>query len=207
MTQVPYMVMRRGLATKPRLWRWLACLLTFCTILLLSALTSATMAQAAELSTPKLVGPIGRTSTTIGVRFYRSAESNGACRLDIGYEFKGGGYAEWHDAGTFPHAPCDDPDPGYKFSGLTPATMYRLSIRAYRTVHGVKKDYSGASTITASTLAETAPVTPESTRGTTESAIPTPTPSGSLAGIWILAACGLLVLLLVAWWARRRSRR
>ena len=70
------------------------------------------------------------------------------CKADIGYEVRGGGFADWQDGGGFPNCPCDNPHPGYKFSGLTPATTYVLSIRAYRLVAGVKDSYSTESSIT-----------------------------------------------------------
>lgn len=98
---------------------WLSLVVTLAAAMMMS-LGAAELAWAASLSTPLLVGPIARTSTTLSVRFYRPPESNGMCQPDIGYEFKGGVFNDWHDAGGFPHAPCDDPDPGYKFSGLAP---------------------------------------------------------------------------------------
>ena len=39
------------------------------------------------------------------------------CQPDYGYEVRAGQGADWRDVGGFPNAPCDDPDPGYKFSG------------------------------------------------------------------------------------------
>ncbi|MCC2592243.1 hypothetical protein LKO27_02245 [Tessaracoccus sp. OS52] len=85
------------------------------------------------------------------MRIDRSVESEGVCRPDIGYEFLGGAYTQWFDKGGFMSAPCDDPDPGFKYSGLTPNTAYLLSVRAYRIVDGVRY-YSTVSSITLSTL-------------------------------------------------------
>ena len=99
--------------------------------------------------------PTSRTMTSISVRFYRSPEPDRVCKPDVGYEVRGGTFADWHDVGGLPNGPCDNPDPGYKFSGLTPATTYVLSIRAYRLVAGVKDSYSTESSTTASTLAPT----------------------------------------------------
>ena len=94
--------------------------------------------------------PTAVTSTSISVRFYRSATPDLVCKPDIGYEVLGGTFTDWHDVGGFPNAPCDDPDIGYKFSGLAAATTYTLSIRAYRVTNGVK-EYSSASGLTAAT--------------------------------------------------------
>lgn len=141
---------------KPRMgWLGLALVLTLTSIA--SAVVSTSTAEAAALTAPLLVGPINRSSTTLSVRFYRVPESGGSCQTDIGYEFRGGIYIDWHDAGGFPNAPCSDPDPGYKFSGLIPDTSYQLSVRAYRLVDGVKTDYSSQTSITATTLPSTTP--------------------------------------------------
>ena len=96
--------------------------------------------------------PSAVTASTISVRILRSPSPDRVCKPDIGYEVLGGGFADWHDVGGFPNAPCDDPDLGYKFRGLTAATTYTLSIRAYRIVNG-SKQFSTASSITASTAA------------------------------------------------------
>ena len=117
--------------------------------------------------------PSNRTMTSISVRFYRSPDPDRVCKADVGYEVRGGTFADWHDVGGFPNGPCDNPDPGYKFSGLTPATTYVLSIRAYRLVAGVKDSYSTESSITASTLAPT----PSPNPNPTESPTATPTPT------------------------------
>jgi hypothetical protein len=111
--------------------------------------------------------PINKTTTSISVRFYRSPDPDLVCKPDIGYELRGGAFADWRDVGGFPNAPCDDPDLGYKFSGLTPATTDVLSIRAYRLVAGVKDSYSPESSITASTLAQTPSPTPSATASPT----------------------------------------
>ncbi|HQZ84299.1 MAG TPA: hypothetical protein PLB21_01550, partial [Actinomycetota bacterium] len=136
-----------------RVRRWTARFAVALVLAMVSgSMISVAEAQAAALSAPLLVGPINRSTTTLSVRFYRSAESAGVCMADIGYEFKGGIYATWHDAGGFPKAPCNDPDPGYKFSGLVPATTYVLSVRSYRIIDGVKTDFSNESSISATTL-------------------------------------------------------
>lgn len=87
------------------------------------------------------------------------------CQPDIGYEFLGGAYLTWYDHGGFPHAPCDDEDPGFKFKNLQPDTSYVLSVRAYKVIAGAKV-YSDVTSLTLSTLPGTAPT-------------PTPTPSAS----------------------------
>ena len=74
--------------------------------------------------------PTAATTSTISVRFLRSAAPDRVCKPDIGYEVLGGTFKDWRDVGGFPNAPCDDPDPGYKFSGLSVNTSYVLSIRA-----------------------------------------------------------------------------
>lgn len=88
------------------------------------------VAHADALSPPPMRGPTNRTTTSISIVINRVAESMGVCQPDIGYEFRGGSYTEWYDHGGFPNAPCDDPDPGFKFSRLAPGTTYELSARA-----------------------------------------------------------------------------
>lgn len=123
--------------------------------------------------------PINRTTTTVSARFFRSLEPDLTCQPDIGYEVKGGAFTDWHDAGKFPNAPCDDPDPGYKFSYLTPGTTYLLVIRAYRLVDGVKVAYSSESSISIATLEETPPQSPSPTTTPTPSATPSATPTAT----------------------------
>jgi titin len=88
------------------------------------------------------------------------------CRPDYGYEVRAGLGAAWRDVGGFPNAPCDDPDPGYKFSGLTPATTYVLSVRAYHLVDGVKV-YSAEASLTVSTKTLEGFVVPSAPRSLT----------------------------------------
>jgi len=129
---------------------------------------SAEASASSTVNAPPLAPtPINKTTTSISVRFYRSPDPDLVCKPDIGYEVRGGAFADWRDVGGFPNAPCDDPDPGYKFSGLTTATTYVLSIRAYRLVSGVKDSYSPESSITASTLAQTPSPTPSATASPT----------------------------------------
>jgi hypothetical protein len=169
---------RRGLK-KPRVWRVRAVLM-FAITLAMVALSLAPALAASTVIAPRLAStPINRTTTSISVRFYRSPDPDLVCKADIGYEVRGGVFADWHQVGGFPNAPCDDPDPGYKFTGLTPATTYVLSIRAYRLVAGVKDSYSTESSITASTLAEIPSPTPTPTPTPTMSPTPSPTASGS----------------------------
>jgi hypothetical protein len=101
--------------------------------------------------------PSAVTTSSISVRFVRSASPDPVCKPDIGYEVLGGAFTDWSDVGGFPDAPCDDPDPGFKFSGLVPGTAYTLGIRAYRLTNGVK-EYSTVSSIEASTSG-TSPLT------------------------------------------------
>ncbi|SDL73749.1 hypothetical protein SAMN04488242_2640 [Tessaracoccus oleiagri] len=138
----------------------------------------APSAHADALSAPPIRGPVNRTSTTISVVIDRVAESMGVCQPDIGYEFKGGAYADWYDHGGFPNAPCDDPDPGFKFSGLAPGTTYTLSVRAYRIVDGAKTDFSPASSVTGTTLGDPAP-SPSPSPTPSPSPSPSPTPTAS----------------------------
>jgi hypothetical protein len=112
---------------------------------------------AAEVAAPTMYQtPTAVTTSTISVRFLRSPEPDRVCKPDIGYEVQGGTFTEWRDVGGFPNAPCDDPDPGYKFSRLAPGTTYTFSIRAYRLTDGVK-DYSSVSSMTATTAGESPP--------------------------------------------------
>lgn len=189
-------------------WRWLV--VVACAVIMVGGtIIPAQSAQAAPLSAPTLTGPIGRSDTTIGVRFWRVAESKAVCQDDIGYEVKGGPYAEWHDVGGFPHAPCDDPDPGYKFSGLEPSTTYRLSVRAYRIVDGDRTDFSPASSITATTLAAgPSPTAPGPVAPPTPAAPPAaPGQDRSFTGfVALVAGVGVLVLLAITAWVRRRLR-
>ena len=96
--------------------------------------------------------PTAVTTTSISVRVLRSPAPDLVCKPDIGYEVLGGAFVDWRDVGGFPNAPCDDPDPGYKFSGLTAGTTYTLSVRAYRITDGVK-EYSAPASMTATTTA------------------------------------------------------
>ena len=100
--------------------------------------------------------PVAVSATSISIRFVRSATPALVCSPDIGYEVQGGAFAGWLDVGGFPNAPCDDPDIGYKFGGLSPARSYTFSIRAYRITNGVK-EYSTAPSLTATTSAGSAP--------------------------------------------------
>ena len=102
--------------------------------------------------------PTAVTTTTISVRFLRSPDPDRVCKPDIGYEMLGGTFTDWRDVGRFPNAPCNDPDPGYKFSGLTPASSYTFSVRAYRLTDGVK-EYSAGSSMTATTTPGSTPPT------------------------------------------------
>jgi hypothetical protein len=114
-----------------------------------AASTSPT--PAGDVNPPTMAAtPTAVTTSSISVRFLRSPAPDRVCKADIGYEMLGGAFADWHDVGGFPNAPCDDPDPGYKFSGLTVDTSYTLSVRAYRVTGGVKS-YSTPSSITVST--------------------------------------------------------
>ncbi|WP_281279918.1 hypothetical protein [Tessaracoccus rhinocerotis] len=134
------------------------------------------------LSAPGIHGPTNRTLTTISVRFVRPAESDGVCQADIGYEFNRG--AGWVDAGGFSGSACTNPDPGYKFSGLSHGTTYDLQVRAYRLVDGVKAQFSSASSLTATALGEagTDPTPSPTPRPTGEpTASPSPTPTGEPA--------------------------
>ena len=121
----------------------------------LSLATTAPAAAAAPAAPSMFAGPTAVTTGSISVRFLRSADPDLVCKPDIGYEVLGGAYLVWRDVGGFPNAPCDDRDPGYKFSGLSAGTTYTLSIRAYRLTAGVK-EYSAASSMTATTTAGTA---------------------------------------------------
>lgn len=113
---------------------------------------AGTVTPLPEVPAPKMhPHPTARTESTISVRFDRAPAPDLVCKPYIGYEMAGGGFRGWRDVGGFPHAPCDDPDPGYKFSGLNAGTTYTLRIRAYRVVAGVKH-YSLVSSVTASTL-------------------------------------------------------
>lgn len=194
----------RGLVRTPS--RWLVATALVAVIVALCSFTSTSMAWGEALSQPVLVGPIGRTTTTIGVRFFRSAESGGVCRADIGYEFRGGAYLDWHDAGTFPDAPCEDPDPGYKFSDLAPGMTYELSIRAYRIVNGVKTDYSAVASMRTSTLASPHRPTSE-TRRADPDALPPPRGPGAEPAALVGSAAVLVVLVVIGWVASRGSKR
>jgi len=115
--------------------------------------------------------PSARTETTISVRFYRSPAPDLTCKPDLGYEVLGGAFPDWHDLGGFAAA-CDDPDPGYKFTGLTPGTTYTLSIRAYR----MGEDgtvWSTASSMTATTLG----TSPAAATEAEADLVPTPMPN------------------------------
>lgn len=143
------------------------------TSLVFGSLFGVASAKAAALAAPYWApNPTTRTESTISARFFRSPDSGMICQADIGYEMKGGQFTDWHDVGWFPHAPCDDPDPGYKFKDLGPGTTYTFSVRAYRLVGGVKTDFSSESTITATTLGATPTPTPTPTE---------PTPPAGLA--------------------------
>src|SRR5699024_8369088 len=90
------------------------------------SLTATTVAGATEPTTPGAVNPPSLsprpsvvTTGSISIRFLRSAAPDLVCKPDIGYEVLGGAFTEWRDVGGFPNAPCDDPDIGYKFSGLS----------------------------------------------------------------------------------------
>lgn len=140
------------------------------TSLVFGSLVGVSSAQAAALAAPYWApNPTSRTETTISARFFRTPDSGMICQADIGYEMKGGQFTEWHDVGWFPHAPCDDPDPGYKFKNLDPGTTYTFRVRAYRLVDGVKTDFSSESAITVTTL------------GTTPTPTEPPTPPAGLA--------------------------
>lgn len=102
------------------------------------------------LSAPRLRGPVNQTETTISIVIYRVEESFGICQPDIFYEMRGGEFADWHLHGTFPTAPCDDPDPGFKFQNLQPDTAYTFEVRAYRLI-GDEKYYSPVSSISGRT--------------------------------------------------------
>lgn len=116
-----------------------------------TASASATPAPTGGVSPPSMyTAPTAVTTSSISVRFLRSPAPDLVCKADIGYEVLGGVFADWRDVGGFPNAPCDDPDPGYKFSGLAVDTSYTLSIRAYRITDGVKT-YSAASSTTVTT--------------------------------------------------------
>ncbi len=164
-----------------RLW---AGIIVASTVWFVSGVVAMPTAHAAALSTPVLVGPINRTETTISVRIYRVAESSMVCQPDIGYEFRGGVYSDWHDVGGFPNAPCNDPDPGYKFSHLTPGTTYTLSVRAYRIVDGVKVDFSAAASLSLTTLGGTTTPPPTTPPPTT----PPPTGGSPLAAPTLASA-------------------
>lgn len=117
----------------------------------------AAPALAAAPAAPSMfAGPTAVTTSSISVRFLRSADPDLVCKPDIGYEVLGGAFADWRDVGGFPNAPCDDRDPGYKFSGLSAGTAYTLSVRAYRITDGVK-EYSAASQMTATTTGSSPP--------------------------------------------------
>ncbi|GAB3819782.1 hypothetical protein GCM10028820_24310 [Tessaracoccus terricola] len=131
--------------------------------------------EPAIVSPPPMRGPVNRTTTTISIVVDRAPESNGVCNPDFGYEFLGGAYLDWYDHGGFMTAPCDDPDPGFKFSGLQPGTEYVLSVRAYRIVDGVRH-YSDANSLTISTLPAEVPQEAMPTPEPTPSAEPTLTP-------------------------------
>ena len=108
------------------------------------------------------------------------------CKPDIGYEVMGGTFVSWRDVGGFPKAPCDDPDPGYKFSNLTPGTTYTMSVRAYRRVDDVKH-YSTVSSMTTATLG----VAPTPTPSPTPTVEPTPTPTENRARAKMYSAVSL----------------
>ncbi|RYB90727.1 hypothetical protein EUA06_10590 [Nocardioides glacieisoli] len=136
--------------------RWGAALATMgVTVAMLAA--SAGAAVAAAPAAPSMYAtPTAVTTSTISVRFLRSPAPDRVCKPDIGYEVLGGTFADWRDVGGFPNAPCDDPDPGYKFNGLAAGTVYTFSVRAYRITDGVK-EYSGASQMTATTTGTSPP--------------------------------------------------
>ena len=161
--------LRRALV-RARSWRlWSVPVIA---LTLLVAVFPAMTAEAA-VSAPRISGPSNRSATTISVVIFRTPDSGMICQLDYGYEVRAGLGAAWRDVGGFPNAPCDDPDPGYKFSGLTPSTTYVLSVRAYHIVGGVK-DYSPEASLSASTLEGTTP--PPTTTTTTTTTLPgTPT--------------------------------
>lgn len=127
---------------------------------------------AVVLSPPTLAAaPSARTETTISVRFYRSPAPDLTCKPDLGYEVLGGAFPDWHDVGGFAAA-CEDPDPGYKFTGLTPGTTYTLSIRGYR----LGEDgtvWSTASSMTATTLG----TSPTAATEAEADLVPTPMPN------------------------------
>lgn len=103
------------------------------------------------LSAPFLRGPVNQTTSSISIVIHRVEQSFGICQPDIFYEMRGGEYEDWYLHGTFPTAPCDDPDPGFKFSNLQPDTAYTFEVRAYRLV-GASRYYSPVSTISGRTL-------------------------------------------------------
>ena len=88
------------------------------------------------------------------------------CQSDYGYEVRAGLGAAWHDVGGFSNAPCSNPWPGYKFTGLTPWTTYVLSVRAYHLVDGAKV-YSPEASLTTSTTTIDGFVVPSAPRSLT----------------------------------------
>jgi titin len=98
------------------------------------------------------------------VRIFRTPDSGMACQPDYAYEVRAGG-AAWRDVGGF-SSECSNQSPGYKFSGLTPATTYVLSVRAYHLVDGVKV-YSPAASLTTSTTTIEGFVAPSAPRSVT----------------------------------------